>query len=76
MVGSCDRGDEPYGFIRGEGSWSRLVLAGVLCVRARRPISKGNRGMQIILKKFYQRENWGFEGNFMICRGKIRLDLD
>jgi hypothetical protein len=33
------------------------VPAGVLCARARRrPISKGGRGMQIILKKFYQRE--------------------
>jgi hypothetical protein len=26
--------------------------------------------MQIILKKFYQRENWGFEGNFLISRKK------
>jgi hypothetical protein len=42
------------------------VLAGVLCVRARRPpISKGGRGVQIILKKFCHRENWGFEGKFV-----------
>jgi hypothetical protein len=54
-----------------------LVLAAVLCVRAlNRPISKGGRGKQIILKKFYQRKNWGFVGNYLICRGKIRLDLD
>jgi hypothetical protein len=39
---------------------SESVLAGVLCVRAgRRPISKGSRGMQIILKKFCQKEKLG-----------------
>jgi hypothetical protein len=38
-------------------SQSGPVLAGVLCVRARRrPISMGGRGTQIILKKFYQRK--------------------
>jgi hypothetical protein len=41
-------------------SLSGPVLAAVLCVRARREaISKGGRGMQIILKKFYQREKLG-----------------
>jgi hypothetical protein len=35
-------------------------VAGVLCVHARkRPVSKGGRGMQIILKKFYQGEKLG-----------------
>jgi hypothetical protein len=46
-------------------------------VRARRrSISEGGRGMNIILKKLYQREKLGIEGNFLICRGKILLDLD
>jgi hypothetical protein len=36
------------------------VLAGVLCMRAcRQSVSKGGLGMQIILKKFYQREKLG-----------------
>jgi hypothetical protein len=45
-----------------------LILAGTLCVRARgRPISKLDRGTQIILKKFYQREK-------LVIFGKL-LDL-
>jgi hypothetical protein len=36
------------------------AVAGVLCARAcRRPVPKGGRVMQIILKKFYQREKLG-----------------
>jgi hypothetical protein len=35
-------------------------------VRARRrQISKGDRGMQIILKKFYRREKLGISGKFL-----------
>jgi hypothetical protein len=42
------------------------VLASVLCVTAcRRPVNKGGRGMQIILKKLYLREKLGIRGKFL-----------
>jgi hypothetical protein len=42
------------------------VLAGVLCVHALRwQILKDGCGMQIILKKFYQREKFGICGKFL-----------
>jgi hypothetical protein len=51
----------PYCFLP-----SGPLLAGVLWVRAsRRPISKGGCGMQIILKKFFQREKLGILGKFL-----------
>jgi hypothetical protein len=53
------------------------VLASVLCVRARRrPISKGGRGMKIILKKLYRREKLGIWEKFLDLSSEIRLDSD
>jgi hypothetical protein len=49
--------------VKFEENYKQLSCA---CVRAcRQPVSKGGRGMQTILKRFYQREKLGIWGKFL-----------
>jgi hypothetical protein len=48
------------------GSGRRAVRAGTQAAVARK----------LFLKSYIRGENCGFEENFLICRGKIHLDLD
>jgi hypothetical protein len=46
------------------------------CVHAGGQFLSAAVAWKLFWKSFIRGENWRFEGKFLICRGKIRLDLD